>query len=185
MSSPVSSKVAPPGILLCNSKDLLGYTFDYGITCSYDEVLRFRRSSAVDAAHNDGTKGVLNPQGGLIQVIVDNYNANINSLNGKKSTHALAMIVTQPGSANDPEDGGQAIMIRQLSRQEMKEPIADYEADDDEDDMQYVCHKTPLMPDSPQVRDNEFEDIGQISEARAVELDFQFFHDIISKDNIP
>ncbi len=71
----------------------MGYTYDFGITYSYDEVCRFRKSSAVY-----GTKGVIKPEGGLIQVIVDNYDANLNTLNGKQTTSALAMIVTQAGN---------------------------------------------------------------------------------------
>ena len=41
------------------------------------------------------------------------------------------------------------------------------------------------MPDSPQVRNDEFYAMGQTSEARAAELDLQFLSDVIANDNIP
>ena len=48
------------GVLLRDYKTILGYTYDHGITCSYDEILRFKKSAAMDAAkepeHDNATE---------------------------------------------------------------------------------------------------------------------------------
>ena len=54
------------------------------------------------AAINDPhVHGISSSETGLVQVIVDNFDANISSRNGKLSTHSLAMILTQPTSDAD------------------------------------------------------------------------------------
>jgi hypothetical protein len=46
------------GVLLRDYKTILGYTYDYGITCSYDEILRFKKSAAVIAAKDPSVHGI-------------------------------------------------------------------------------------------------------------------------------
>ena len=46
------------GVLLRDYKTILGYTYDYGITCSYDEILRFKMSAAVVAAKDPSVHGI-------------------------------------------------------------------------------------------------------------------------------
>ena len=40
------------GVLFKESKNILGYIHEFGITCTYDEVLHFKKSAAV-AVLND------------------------------------------------------------------------------------------------------------------------------------
>ena len=65
------------------------------ITCSYYEVLRFKKSAAVAAVSNSTLQGI-SINNGLIQMVVDNFDADISSQNGKISTHSLAMLIMQP-----------------------------------------------------------------------------------------
>ena len=37
------------GVLFREFKKILGYTHDFGMTCTYDEVLHFKKSAAVAA----------------------------------------------------------------------------------------------------------------------------------------
>ena len=65
--------------------------------CSYDEVLRFRKSAAT-ASQQVTSRGLVNTsqsEAGLVQVVVDNFDANISSQNGLISIHVLAMLLTQ------------------------------------------------------------------------------------------
>lgn len=75
--------------------------YDYRVTCSYDEVLRFKKSAAVAASADPSMQGISDVGQGLIQVIVDNFDCDICSPDGKLSTHSLAMIVTQKGCRDD------------------------------------------------------------------------------------
>ena len=45
------------GVLLRDSKKILGYMHDYGITCCYNEVLRFKKSAAVAASTDTSSLG--------------------------------------------------------------------------------------------------------------------------------
>ena len=67
------------------------------MTCSYDEMLRFKASAASAAAGdvNRNLGAITDSKEGLIQAVADNYDANISSQNGLKSTHALALLLTQ------------------------------------------------------------------------------------------
>ena len=68
---------------------------DLGICCSYDEVLRFKASAAVAASNETQLTSIQSSGMGLVQAIADNFDANITSPNGLKSTHALAIPMTQ------------------------------------------------------------------------------------------
>ena len=46
---------------------------------------------------NSPTLGLFDSANGLIQVVADNFDTEISSQNGQKSTHGLAMIITQAG----------------------------------------------------------------------------------------
>ena len=69
----------------------------FGVTCSYDEVLRFKASAALDAAHDlsSNSRAITESKVGLIQAVADNFDANISSQNGLQSTHALTLLLTQ------------------------------------------------------------------------------------------
>ena len=69
---------------------------NFGITCTYDETLRFKSSAAPAAAKGIEKLGLSLSDTGHIQMVADNYDAEISSPNGLRSTHALAMLITQP-----------------------------------------------------------------------------------------
>ena len=88
------------GVILRDYKAIFGYTYDYGITYSYDEIRQFKKSAAADPS----VHGISSAEGGLVQTAVDNFDADIHSPNGKLSTHSLAMILTQPSSPINDHD---------------------------------------------------------------------------------
>lgn len=111
-----------------------------GITCSYDEVLRFK-SSAAHAASKDIEKlGIACENTGLIQVVADNFDANISSPNGIKSTHALALLVTQP-QPDSQTTSQEEHKIRRLKKAEMSESTID-----EVSIHEYEGPKKPTMP---------------------------------------
>ena len=65
----------------------------YSVSCTYDEIKRFKQSAAVDKQFK-GT--VLNSKNGLIKYVSDNLDAQICSHNSIKQTHGLASVGTQP-----------------------------------------------------------------------------------------
>ena len=97
--------------VLVERKAIVDHLYDYRITCSYDELLWFRTSAAVWTA-NRRTYGIIcHRKQGLVQVTAaDNFDCNISSMNGKKQTHALAMILVQPDSNEGERDFERAAM---------------------------------------------------------------------------
>ena len=78
--------------LFINEKKLIQHLYEYGITSSYDEVLRFKVSAAY-ASRNQ--QHHLDSSNGLIQGITDNFDTNLCTPNGLKQTHSLATIIVQ------------------------------------------------------------------------------------------
>ena len=65
-------------------------------------MLRFRKSAAT-ASKQVGSRGLVNASqsgAGLVQVVVNNFDANISSQNGLRSTHALAVLLTQTATCD-------------------------------------------------------------------------------------
>jgi hypothetical protein len=75
------------------SKKLINDMYKYGVSCTYTEMRRFKRSVAKAAVTDIKLSGISDADKGLVQVIVDNFDAEIASQNGKLSTHSLAVIV--------------------------------------------------------------------------------------------
>ena len=69
--------------------------YKFGVACSYDEVLRFKKSAAhaSESVQMRGLEHTSNNDAGLVQVIVDNFDAYISSQNGLQYTHSLAMVI--------------------------------------------------------------------------------------------
>ena len=84
------------GVLIRDSKALIKRLHEFHVTCSYNEVLRFKKSAAVASQDDITLTAISDKSDGMVQVVVDNFDADISSQNGKLSTHSLAMIVTQP-----------------------------------------------------------------------------------------
>ena len=59
----------------------------------------------------------------MVQVIVDNFDANISSQNGLQSTHGLAMLLTQPGE--NKESARHAETIPRIKKEDMVKQVED------------------------------------------------------------
>ena len=55
---------------------------------SYDEMLRLKASAARAAAQDKDLTGISSSQQGLVQIVADNFDAQMSSYNELKSTHA-------------------------------------------------------------------------------------------------
>ena len=168
------------GVLLRDNKSILGYTYHYGITCSYDEIRRFKKAAAVAAAPDPSVHGISSAESGLVQTVVDNFDADIHSPNGKLSTHSLAMILTQPSSPGNDHD---ADTIVRLAHGDVKLPLDEGE---DEAPLHYAGQNKPPMPELPEsFLPDEFKTHQRISNDRAAELDFQFMQDMKTLPSCP
>ena len=79
------------GNLLRDSRKLINPFYQFGVTCSYDEILRFKKSAALAATKEIKLSGIEQASDGLIPAVADNFDADISSQNGKLATHSLAM----------------------------------------------------------------------------------------------
>jgi hypothetical protein len=106
------------------SKELLTLLHDYGITATYDEVLRFRTSVAIYTGSQPYKLRGLQENGGTLGAWVDNYDLNIFTPNGCRGTHALVIEVTQQPPDDEDENQGanglQNPMIPRVSKSDMK-----------------------------------------------------------------
>ena len=124
--------------------------------------------------------GISSAEGGLVQTVVDNFDADIHSPNGKLFIHSLAMILTQPCSPRNDYD---ADTIEWLSHSDVKLPIDD---DEDEAPLHYAGEKKPPMPELPEVHlPNDSKTHQRISNDRAAEIYFQFMQDMNTLPNYP
>lgn len=170
------------GVLLRESKMSLGYMSDYGVSCPYDEVLLFKKSAAVAAVDDFSVHGVKDSTKGLTQVIVDNFDADIHSANGKLSTHSLGMIVIQPGNSINGMKDEHTIKRLKYSQRATKvagEPLC------------YLPGGFQQKPDMPALSSDTDSDLNQslnaqeISVNRAKDLDFQFLKDVVADAPCP
>ena len=79
--------------VLAGDRKLIEHLHDYGITSTYQEFRRFKVSAASSIDTNNKE---IDAKHGLINVIVDNFDANIHSQNGLKQTQSMATITAQP-----------------------------------------------------------------------------------------
>ena len=169
------------GTKLGRSKNIITTMQSFGVTCSYDEVLRFKRSAAKAATMERSCLGISAASEGLVQVVVDNFDAEISSQNGKLSTHSLAILVTQPESTSDADRCHRETILR-ISKEEMSEPI-EY----DVTIQRYNSPKKPKMPKGAAVITVlPLKLLAQQAtlKQRADETDFAFFKDV-QKQNCP
>ena len=168
------------GELMSEHKSVINMLYKFRITCSYDEVRRFLRSAAVQAARDTALAGLTDVSvGGLVQVIIDNFDAVIHSQNCRLHCHNLAMIVTQPRPTPITHD----VTIPRLSKEQMKEPI-----DLDQTVVRYRRPKKPDMPVQFSLNlkpSDELEQAVGISLNRARELDFNFLSSVLQEANTP
>jgi len=169
------------GVKMGRSKQLVSLLKEFGVTCTYDELQRFKRSAAKAATADCSLTGLADSSSGLVQVIADNFDADISSQNGKLSTHSLAVLVTQP----DPQTPHvqEPNVIKRLRKEEMSESL-EY----DVDIQRYNGPSKPLMPkNAAQSTVIPLSILCQqvISTNTAEKQDFAFLHDVVVKENIP
>ena len=107
--------------LVARDKSLISLLNTFCVSCTNDEVLRFRASSACAAADKMEDLGLMTAENGLVQVVANNFDASISSPNGIASTHALAILVTQNQNYS-PEQKGPST-IRRLGKLEVKKEV--------------------------------------------------------------
>lgn len=185
VASQVNSQPTPLqiaiGILLSSQRTTIEILYQYGTCCSYNEVRRWLRSAAVVAARDKCWSGMSdNAVDGLVQVIIDNFDAVINSLNCRDECHVLAMVSTQ--STQSPLD--ESLIIPRLTKEEMKQPI-----DCEPELIPYTGPKNPLMPIQATISVGQSDMMKKATEnslSRARELDFEFISEIThSPDKTP
>ena len=106
------------------SSELITILHEHGITATYDEVLRFRKSAAKFVFDNQSDyhkKLGLSTEIGPIFSWADNYDLYIASPNGMKSTHAMVMEFTQhpAGIINTGSIGVMQLTIPRIKKHEM------------------------------------------------------------------
>ena len=102
-----------------DSKDLVNH---FGVTCSFDKIIRFKKSDALAATIQSILSGISDIHTWLVQTIAYNFDAAISSQNGKISSHSLALLLTQPQIKCDPQEGmGQT--IRSIKKTDMSTSI--------------------------------------------------------------
>lgn len=121
---PTSLQIAL-GVLL-REKHLIDECYAFGICASYDEVLRFKTSAAHASCNDKEMRGMYNSNKGFIQIVADNYDANVCSPNGLHSTHALAVLLTQTtgnGITEVIDSPSKVPVIRRISKAEMSNEL--------------------------------------------------------------
>ena len=92
------------GVLMRDSKSLIQQLNEFGVTCAYDEVLQFKKSSAIAATEDIKLRGISDSKSSMIKTVVDIFDADISSQNGKLSTHSLAVLMTQTMKTETPNE---------------------------------------------------------------------------------
>ena len=180
-NQPTAMQVAL-GVVI-NEKSHIELLNKLGVTCTYDELLRFKSSAAHAAGKRIRNMGLTEARNGLVQVVADNFDANISSQNGLQSTHALAMLVTQNKEGVESKDESISTEIRRIEKHIMKEDIVP--------DIPMHHYQGPKNPDMPK---NVAKRIplplrilaGQVvSVSKAKETDFEFMKKIATMTDVP
>lgn len=170
------------GNLIRDSKTLINNMYHFRITCSYDEILRFKKSAAIAATKDIKLSGIHEGSKGLINSIVDNFDANISSQNGKVSTHSLAMLIAQP-KITSSDDQQPRDSIPRIAKTDMSKPN-DFEIEAH----RYQGPKTVPMPEScsrKNVLPLKVICSAIVSKRRAEILDISFLNEILNSDSCP
>ena len=101
--------------VLLRKRKFVDFLSAFGVCSSYSELLRFRDSAAVAASKNQIKACNITAVEGLVQIIIDNFDLLLSTINNIKQTHALAMIVTQHSST--PLDRTLSESIPKISHQ--------------------------------------------------------------------
>ena len=159
------------------SKKLINSLYSYKVTCSYREFRRFKKSCARAAVEDIKLSGISNADHGLVQVIVDNFDADISSQNGKQSTHSLtqSQILEEESLENDK--------IQRIHKDEMSKDIP-Y----DVNIHRFQGVKQPAMPQegsTTAVLSLKALENQAIVMKTASEMDFGFMQDVLRNEDCP
>ncbi len=171
------------GILVRDSKAVVNQFHDFQVTCSYDEVLRFKKSAAVAQTKKPGLGGIRDNRAGLIQVVADNFDADISSQNGKLSTHSLALIVTQPATTDNEFNRESTERLHRISKSEMVHAIEHNVPIE-----RYTGGKKPEMPaeiSKQAILPLKVLAQAAVSRKQASELDISFLKEVHLVDKCP
>ena len=169
--------------ILVERSALIDHLYDYGITCSYNELLRFRTSAALWTVNRRTYDIIAHYLRGLVQCVADNFDCAISSMNGKKQTHSLAMIITQPDDNKNDEFCRAAMEIPRLKKQEIK----DVELPDTPH-VEYTGPKKTLIPKKRTIQHvSSLKVLASAAAARSLanQNDIQFFKDIATDTTNP
>ncbi|XP_078661436.1 uncharacterized protein LOC144905583 [Branchiostoma floridae x Branchiostoma belcheri] len=166
------------GVFL-NRKGLIEQFHEFLASCSYDEVLRFKASAAAAAVSNASLRGHVHAENSLVQLVSDNFDAQISSQNGLLSTHSLAMLLTFVDKHG--KDDGKGQTFRRIRKDEMKEQTIE-----DIPVQRYYGPKKPNMPSSEvnrSVLPLKVLAHQVVALERARHLDFEFFKCVATSTN--
>ena len=93
------------------------------MTCSYDEILQFKKSAALEATKDLKLSGIHEGRFGLIQTVADNFDADISSQNCKNTTHSLAMLITHPKTALSDDQSTHRESITRIEKSDMGKDV--------------------------------------------------------------
>lgn len=136
---------------IIRDKSLIEQCAEFGITCSYAEVLRFKKSVAHAASKEKNLQGLMDSRTGLIQTVADNFDTNIASPNGLKSTHSLALLLTQVQESTDHIQNPKTPAIKRLRKEDLKiehtlpMTVERYNGPR-KPDMPQACARQPILP---------------------------------------
>ena len=104
------------------SRELISLLHQYGYLCTYDEVQRFRISVAKYTRERDYTSRGLRKNVKIIASWCDNYDLQVNTPNGQRETHSMAIEWRQQVPDNNDFDSieGEPLVIPRLSKEEAK-----------------------------------------------------------------
>ena len=127
-------------VFLRDSKEQVKAFSDFGVACSYDELLRFKKSVAFTANANMDLSGLKSEVDGMIQGVGDNFDQQICSQNGKLQTHYMALLMTQTHKCN--QNVTEKLIPRLVKSDIVQQILYDIEI------CRYVGPKRPIPPES-------------------------------------
>ena len=166
------------GVLL-REKQLIEQCYAFGICAFYDKILRFKASAAHASSNQEELRDLFHTKHCLIQTVADNYDANVSSPNSFRSTHAMALLLTQMNDSTIPEikKNPQTVpVIRRISKEEMKDQMTPSISI-----CRYNGPKKPYMPaDLSNRRIPQLKVLASqiVSVSRAHDIDHQFMREI-------
>ncbi len=101
----------------------------FQVPCTYDEVLRFNKSAAHEVSKKCDLSGISvdDSRETFTQIVIDNFDTEISSQNGKMTTHSLAVLVAQTKRESESlTSSTNPVTIKRLKKKDMQLDI-DYQ----------------------------------------------------------